>query len=1219
MSTKVTVNESPNKVVVDVNESGEVLVSVFEGSLTVTGGIGSGDVVGPVLATDNAIARYDGITGKLIQNSGITIADGATGTLSGTNSGDVTVTDTDTIDLTVAGQALSGVVRTQQSITSDASGIKLSGDSASPGNSRYYGTDGAGSKGFHALPVGTVTSVGVAGTDGIEVDSGSPVTGSGTITLGVNAATMKTTLNLAGTNTGDQNLFSTIAVSGQSNVVADTTTDTLTLVAGSNITISTDAATDSITINSTASGSGDVVGPGSATDNALARFDTTTGKLIQSGLITEDDDGNLSGVNFIQLDTTPTGSLTTQGQLGWNSDEETIDIQLNSFTLHVGEHTVYHVKNDTGSTIAKGVPVMFAGTVGSSGKLNIAPWNGTGPSVYFMGLTAEELSDEEEGFVIAFGKIRGIQTDGVNYGQVWTPGEIIYLGTATGSLTDTQPAAPNPHVIVAAVVSAHATNGTLFIRPSLGSNIKDDEGVTITSLTSGQVLVANAAGTVFENKSVSGDATLANTGALTIASGAVSYTKMQDVSAASRLLGRGSAGGAGDVEELSIGSGLSLSGTTLSATVVDTGITQLTGDVTAGPGSGSQASTIANNAVTYAKIQDVSAASRLLGRGSASGAGDAQEITLGTNLSMSGTTLNATGGGGGIGGSTGSTDNAILRADGTGGSTLQSSLVEIADSGMVSSPTGFEVVPADSTVWRSQLIGNRLELTRNDGLGVTSNVFLVGTELSATGSLSMTNPNATGTREIMLDGVAEFTQLADTPASYTGQSGKVVAVKGTEDGLEFISAGGGTIGGTVGTVDNAIPRANGTGGSTLQGSDVLITDAGEVKFADGVNGGAGQSLGGLIAGNGGASSTTNAGGGGGYVYMIGGAADSTGTGGDAGSLFMLGGDASSGNGASAGNINTSASFGLSGGNITTASGGGSINTTGSGSIQLGVAGSRTTILGAASSDWNLTLPTGMGNLGEVLTTNGSGTTSWAIPGIANGGTGQTTAVAAFDALAPTTTKGDLIVHNGTDNIRVAVGATNGHVLTVDSAEASGVKWAAGGGGSSGAMVLLASATASSSADVTFNSVFTADYDVYQIVICDIAPATDNVQPRWTFRASGADMTDTYRWGSYSTNAAAAGSLALGNQNSTVGWSYNTNNLGNAANESINGVMHVWPRSASWKRFTFLVNAETTATAGSWITGGGRMESTTAADGIKLTFSTGNVASGKIYIYGLKNN
>lgn len=56
---------------------------------------------------------------------------------------------------------------------------------------------------------------------------------------------------VSGTNTGDQNLFSTIAVSGQSNVVADSTSDTLTLVAGTNITITTNATTDSITINST--------------------------------------------------------------------------------------------------------------------------------------------------------------------------------------------------------------------------------------------------------------------------------------------------------------------------------------------------------------------------------------------------------------------------------------------------------------------------------------------------------------------------------------------------------------------------------------------------------------------------------------------------------------------------------------------------------------------------------------------------------------------------------------------------------------------------------------------------------------------------------------------------------------------------------------------------------------------------------------------------------
>jgi hypothetical protein len=53
----------------------------------------------------------------------------------------------------------------------------------------------------------------------------------------------------SGTNTGDQNIFQTIAVSGQSDVVADSATDTLTLVAGTNVTITTDAGTDSVTIN----------------------------------------------------------------------------------------------------------------------------------------------------------------------------------------------------------------------------------------------------------------------------------------------------------------------------------------------------------------------------------------------------------------------------------------------------------------------------------------------------------------------------------------------------------------------------------------------------------------------------------------------------------------------------------------------------------------------------------------------------------------------------------------------------------------------------------------------------------------------------------------------------------------------------------------------------------------------------------------------------------
>lgn len=58
-----------------------------------------------------------------------------------------------------------------------------------------------------------------------------------------------TATNVTGTNTGDQNIFSTISVSGQSDIIADTTSDTLTLVNGANIAVTTNAGTDSATIS----------------------------------------------------------------------------------------------------------------------------------------------------------------------------------------------------------------------------------------------------------------------------------------------------------------------------------------------------------------------------------------------------------------------------------------------------------------------------------------------------------------------------------------------------------------------------------------------------------------------------------------------------------------------------------------------------------------------------------------------------------------------------------------------------------------------------------------------------------------------------------------------------------------------------------------------------------------------------------------------------------
>jgi len=58
-----------------------------------------------------------------------------------------------------------------------------------------------------------------------------------------------------------------------------------------------------------AGASGDVVGPGSSTDNALVRFDSTTGKLVQNSVGILDDSGNLTGIAAL----TTSGALTLNG------------------------------------------------------------------------------------------------------------------------------------------------------------------------------------------------------------------------------------------------------------------------------------------------------------------------------------------------------------------------------------------------------------------------------------------------------------------------------------------------------------------------------------------------------------------------------------------------------------------------------------------------------------------------------------------------------------------------------------------------------------------------------------------------------------------------------------------------------------------------------------------------------------------------------------------
>jgi hypothetical protein len=173
-----------------------------------------------------------------------------------------------------------------------------------------------------------------------------------------------------------------------------------------------------------------------------------------------------------------------------------------SVVQQIGQETYARVRNTTGTTIPNGTVVGFAGA--ATDALLVSPYlaDGNTPTLYILGVMAHALPDSgQKGYCCTWGFVRGINT------SAFSPGDVLYASpTVAGGFTKVKPTAPNNVIPIAACVTSHATQGVIFVRPTIQQQQYYGEFTKTTDQTPAAI---NTAYTItFDNTAISNGVTI---------------------------------------------------------------------------------------------------------------------------------------------------------------------------------------------------------------------------------------------------------------------------------------------------------------------------------------------------------------------------------------------------------------------------------------------------------------------------------------------------------------------------------------------------------------------------------------------------------------------------------------------------------------------------------------------------------------------------------------
>jgi len=231
-------------------------------------------------------------------------------------------------------------------------------------------------------------------------------------------------------------------------------------------------------------------------------------------------------------------------------------------------------------------------------------------------------------------------------------------------------------------------------------------------------------------------------------------------------------------------------------------------------------------------------------------------------------------------------------------------------------------------------------------------------------------------------------------------------------------------------------------------------------------------------------------------------------------------------------------------------------------------------------------------------------------GISGGGTSGTVTVTNSMATA-IDAKGDLIVGTGADAFsRLAVGATNGHVLTVDSAEATGLKYAAAGGGLNGYTLINTGGTALTGADTITVSGISNKQSLY-VFIQYASSVNANAQINLTING---DTGAKYSWAGIKHDAAANARF----DGAGAGYFAISGNSSVTSSSTTAGVLLLGTKATSG--FMFMQNNGMGSAVGGanqyGLSTNGYYECSAAVTSISVISTNGNFDAGTVYVYGM---